>query len=157
MLNAIEEVEEILNNILIEKKKQVRKIKLITSRECKICLIEKPINELVISHDLGPDRPPRFKKLCLECQKNLSKRYYKEKKPKILEAIKIKTDTDKKKFNIQVKFNNIEELKNKMNLIKNNLENNIIIEEIKQRKPRTKKNNGGGNGNAPAAIAISSN
>ena len=44
-----------------------------------------------------------------------------------------------------------------MNLIKNNLENNIIIEEIKQRKPRSKKINGGGNGNAPAAIAISSN
>ena len=40
-----------------------------------------------------------------------------------------------------------------MNLIKNNLENNLI--EIKQIKPRTKKINGGGN--APATIAISSN
>ena len=149
----IEEVEKIINDVLVERKKQVRKIKLITSRECKICKIEKPLIELVISHDLGPDRPPRFKKLCLECQKSMSKRYYKEKKPQILEGIKKKADNEKKKFNVQVKFNSIEELENKMNLIKNNIENNLI-EEIKQRKPRTKKNNGGGQ--SPATICASS-
>ena len=70
------------------------------------------------------------------CRKHVINAYFGYEKITVSDFYKFQDIYDieyKKKFNIQVKFNNIEELKNKMNLIKNNLENNIIIEEIKQR------------------------
>jgi len=145
-----------MDNIIIEEskqedKKRIRRMKIVTSHICRECKIEKQFIDLVVSHEYGPDKELVMKKLCLECQKNLSKKYYKEKKVKILKEIKTKYDNNKNKFNIQIKFNDINDFDNKIKIIREKLENDLIS-EIKQRKTYVKRIK-----NVEEVLSISSN
>ena len=126
------------NKPVIKKQKKIRDIK--TTKICKICKIEKPLNEMVINETFGLDRPVRMKNKCLECYKKVSKDYYRDNKKKVLEFHKKIYDNNRKKYSVILKFNNIDDLTNEYNKLKQKLENNQMI-EVKKRTHKKKSDN----------------
>ena len=114
--------------------------KVFTSRLCKVCNIEKRLEDFVsyVSNNVGPERIIKMKKICLECQKDLSHKYYEKNKKVVLKAIKAQKEKKAKKYNVQFKFNNMTELDNQIKMLKYKFDNNLI-DEIKQRKQHTRK------------------
>ncbi len=119
-----------------------------TTKICKICNIEKNLNEFVVNETLGLDRPIRMKNRCLLCYQKVSKNYYRDNKEKVLEFHKKLYESKKKKYSIVLKFNDITELTNEFNKLKDKLENNKM-EEIKQRIYKKKSRDGGNAGGSP--------
>ena len=124
------------------KRKYVKTKEPKTTKVCKICKIEKPLNDMVINETLGIDRPVKMKNRCLECYKQISKDYYRDNKQKVLEFHKKLYEQNKKKYSVIVKFNDVNELTNEYNKLKDKLENNKI-NEIKQKTYKKKSSDGG--------------
>ena len=123
-----------------------------TTKVCSICKVEKPLECMVINETLGLERPVKMKNKCLDCYRVKSKDYYRDNKKKILESIKIKYEDNKKKYSVMFKFNDVTELTNEYNKIKEKLENNQMT-EVKQRTYKKKSGDGGGS-NSPASESV---
>ena len=155
----IEEVK-LINEIIEQNPPVIKKYKKHkepkTTKVRKICNIEKNLNEFVVNETLGLDRPIRMKNRCLECYKKVSKNYYRDNKEKVLEFHKKLYEGKKKKYSVMFKFNDVTELTNEYNKIKEKLENNQMT-EVKQRTYKKKSGDGGnqgGSSNSPASETV---
>ena len=109
--------------------------KIMKKKTCIICGLEKLRNEFVIANYYK--ETTIMKNKCKNCYNNVSKIYYNNKKVVLLEKQKIKKIEKRKKYNIMMKFNNMDELLIQFELIKNKLENDKL--ETKTRKEYVKK------------------
>ena len=133
IIDKIEDIEDINKKKAIlflssspeeKKNKKPKKEKPpITTKKCKICNEEKPLEQFVINRTVEINRKVYFKNKCLECYKIKSKEYYDTN----LKNNKIRYHK-KKNFIIKIKYSNLEELENEFNKLKEKLinqDNNI--------------------------------
>ena len=128
-------------------------------KKCKICEEMKPLDEFVINYHYtskkGETQSIKFKNKCLNCYRIKSNEYYKEHKIKVLECIKIKYEKNsKKKYNVKLNFNTIEEMQKSFDDAKEQFLKGELIEVT--RKSKKKSGDGGGNG-SPSSPLINSN
>ena len=162
-IQEVKLINEIIEQNPVIKRKYVKHKEPKKTKVCTICKIEKPLEQMVINETLGLERPVKMKNKCLDCYRVKSKDYYRDNKDKVLESIKKKYIENKKKYSVIVKFNDVTELTNEYNKLKDKLENNQMT-EIKQRTyiPKLvkaaeackKKSGDGGGNNSPANESV---
>ena len=142
-------------NISNNPRKNVEKKELI--KKCILCKIEKPLDEFVINYKYnskkeGEKSSIKFKNKCLNCYKETSKKYYEENKKRVLDMLANKYEkVIKKKYNIKINFNTLEELENEFNILKEQ----FLKGEVKEVKRKSKKDKKGGDGGSPANTSVS--
>ncbi len=95
----------------------------------------------------------RFKTKCLDCYKEISKKYYQNKREKILEDMNKINDKKKKMYSYNIKFNDINDITKAIEVIKEKFNNQELLDIKKPYKPRKRKEfNGGGSNSPPATI-----
>lgn len=110
-----EEIREIIDSIKDTKPKRKTTIK--EFKICKICGLEKKINDFVINHIV--ERRTYYKNKCIKCYNKKSNEYYESNKQKSKERyIKLKP-----KYNVKIKYNTLEELEQHYIRLKNELLN----------------------------------
>jgi len=126
IINNIENIEDKDINLVIEKttKKLKKEKPPKTTKKCKICNEEKPIEEFVINKTVEINRKVYFKSKCLDCYKKISKEYYE----KNLKNNKIRYHK-KKNFTVKIKYSNLEELEQEYKKLREKflLENQILL------------------------------
>lgn len=155
MKKEVEKLEELKKELKKTKKERTKKIKKtedeVKMRKCKLCGEDKTEDKFVVDRKLA-DGKIRFKTKCLDCYKEISKKYYQEKRDKILNDVNKINEKKKKKFSYNIKFNNLDDLTKQVELLKEKLKNQEILEIKKEFKPRKRKDFNGGGSNSPPAI-----
>jgi len=117
-------------------------------KKCKICLIDKPIAEFAIKST--KNNAVKFKTDCLICTKNKSKEFYLNKKQELLKtAAEVYEKTRKKKYEVKLAFNTLEELE----ILYLKSKESFINNDLKERKRNKKRKNGDGGQNSPVQIS----
>jgi hypothetical protein len=149
VINEINELKEILKNTKNEKSKIIKKssIKDNNKKTCKICKIEKNKNEFVIDR-IVRDKEVRFKTKCLDCYKEISKKYYEEKKQKVLENIKKAKELKRKTFTIKIDFNDLIDLDIQIDKLKQKFNDNSLDFIKKYKSPEVPSANNNLNDNS---------
>ena len=111
--------------------KKVKKIAV--TKICKICKLDKYIDQFT-------DKEVSRIQICLNCRKDKAKKYYDDHAKEIIISNKVKTDNNKKKFMVYLKFNTISELTTQYNELKLKMENDLL-DEIQTRKNYVYKKN----------------
>jgi hypothetical protein len=155
MKKEVEKLEELKQELKKTKKERTKKIKKtedeVKLRKCKLCGENKTEDKFVVDRKLA-DGKIRFKTKCLDCYKEISKKYYQEKRDKILDDMNKINDKKKKQFAYNLKFNNLEDLTKQVELLKEKFNNKEVLEIKKEYKPRKRKDFGGNGGpNSPPA------
>ena len=120
-------------------KKDLKKI-------CKLCSLEKPIEEFAVNYKYKGNNSLKFKNKCLNCYKAISKEYYKNNKEKLLKQLATKYDITKhKKYTVKLNFNSLEELEREFEKAKEQFNKG----EIQEVKKKAKKDTDGGNSGSP--------
>ena len=139
--------KEKTNKIKIEKKDEIK------LKKCKLCGIEKELDKFALDRVID-NKTIRLKTKCLDCYKVISSKYYNDKKEKILKKIHDVSENKKKKYQVNIFFNDIKDLEKNLELIKSKFYNNDNLDDLlikrKEYKPRGKKPNNGGNNSPPA-------
>jgi len=142
--------KEKINKIKIEKKDEIK------LKKCKLCGIEKELDKFALDRVID-NKTIRLKIKCLDCYKVISSKYYNDKKEKILKKIHDVSENKKKKYQVNIIFNDIKDLEKNLELIKSKFINNDSLDELlikrKEYKPRGKKPNNGGNNSPPVMIS----
>ena len=142
--------KEKTNKIKIEKKDEIK------LKKCKLCGIEKELDKFALDRVID-NKTIRLKTKCLDCYKVISSKYYNDKKEKILKKIHDVSENKKKKYQVNIVFNDIKDLEKNLELIKSKFNNNDNLDELlikrKEYKPRGKKPNNGGNNSPPVMIS----
>ena len=153
----VEELENKKAELKKTRKERTKKIKKtedeeVKKRKCKLCGELKEPEKFVVDRKLA-DGKIRFKTKCLDCYKEISKKYYAEKKEKILHEMSKINELKKKKFSYNIKFNSIDDLDKQIENLKNKLDNNELVEIKKPFKQRKRKwDNGGGSNSSPVIL-----
>jgi len=138
--------KEKTNKIKIEKKDEIK------LKKCKLCGIEKELDKFALDRVID-NKTIRLKTKCLDCYKVISSKYYNDKKEKILKKIHDVSENKKKKYQVNIIFNDIKDLEKNLELIKSKFNNNDNLDELlikrKEYRPRGKKPNNGGNNSPP--------
>ena len=157
MKKEVEELEEKKLELKKTRKERTKKIKKtedeeVKKRKCKLCGELKEPEKFVIDRKLDNGKI-RFKTKCLDCYKEISKKYYAEKKEKILNDMSKINEKKKKTYSYNIKFNDIDDLNKQMETLKDKLDNKELIEIKKPFKQRKRKgDNGGGSNSSPVIL-----
>jgi len=127
--NIINPLDEGINNLdndyleinkIIEdnKPKQTRKHVIKEIKKCTLCNETKKVEEFIVNHIV--DNRTYYKNKCIKCYNKKGKEYYAENK----EKCKKRYEISKPKFSIKIKYNNLEELNQHYERLKNELLNN---------------------------------
>ena len=120
---VLDQVVEQSNQVKVRKPRKLKEP--VKTKVCKICKQEKSIDEFALNEIIN--RVVRMKNICLICLNNLSKDNYKKNKDKILKENKEKYNNNKKKtYKVSIKFNNIDEFKEKLKIITDKIDINQL-------------------------------
>ena len=137
----------------IEKKELIKK--------CRDCQTEKTLDQFVINYTYNSKKNEekksiKMKNKCLDCYKDLSKKYYASNKERVLNMLANKYEKlIKQKYTVKLNFNTIEEMELEFNKAKEQ----FLKGEIKEVKRKNKKKTGdggnqGGSSNSPASETV---
>ena len=115
--------KEKINKIKIEKKDEIK------LKKCKLCGIEKELDKFALDRVID-NKTIRLKTKCLDCYKVISSKYYNDKKEKILKKIHDVSENKKKKYQVNIIFNEIKDLEKNLELIKSKFINNDSLDEL---------------------------
>ena len=156
------EINEVIDQKteIINLKDQLKKIKIekkveVKLKKCKLCGIEKELDKFALDRVID-NKTIRLKTKCLDCYKVISSKYYNDKKAKTWKKIHDDSEKKKKKYEINLTFNDINDLEKSLEGIKLKFNNNDNLDDLlikrKEYKPRGKKPNNGGGNNIPPAM-----
>jgi hypothetical protein len=123
-INNVIELDNIETKEIKTRKPYTKKPKdLKETKVCKLCNIEKPLNEFVINQ-ININRQPTLKNKCLLCYQEMSKKYYSENKDRVKQLVKDNYINNKKHYKVAIKFNTLEEFNKQLNIIMDKLKDN---------------------------------
>ncbi len=138
------------------KRNEVEKKEL--TKVCKDCKLEKQLDQFVINYTYnskkeGEKKSIKFKNRCLECYRNLSKKYYADNKERVLNMMANKYEKiNNKIYSVKLNFNTIEDMeiefkKAKLQFLKGEV-------KVKKERKNKKKLGDGGESGSPANESI---